>query len=125
MLALIGQFREPYFTVRPASADWKKLSLLSKIPLKGNLEKALLEIQNLNKSLNPGSGFNATILEAIEVTLSYVMFIRISHAISISGRSASLNFFPKRYNKYSKNLIFSDCTMKLRNLIFFHLDLWP
>ena len=89
------------------------------MPLKGNLEKALLESQNLNESLNTcfGRG-NATILEAIEVSLSYVVFIRISHAISISGRSVSLSFFPKRYNKYSMNLIFSGCTMKLRNLIF-------
>ena len=54
----------------------------------------------------------------MEVSLSYVVFIRISHAISISGRSVSLSFFPKRYNKYSMNLIFSGCTMKLRNLIF-------
>ena len=51
MLALIGQFRGPYFTVGPVSAEWKKLSSLSKMPLKGNLEKALLESQNLNKSL--------------------------------------------------------------------------
>ena len=68
------------------------------MPLKGNLEKALLESQNLNESLNTcfGRG-NATILEAIEVSLSYVVFIRISHTISISGRSVSLSFFPMRY----------------------------
>ena len=51
MLVLIGQFRGPYFTVRPVSAERKKLSSLSKMPLKGNLEKALLESQNLNESL--------------------------------------------------------------------------
>ena len=37
--------------VRPVSAERKKLSSLSKMPLKGNLEKALLESQNLNESL--------------------------------------------------------------------------
>ena len=73
----------------PYPLNEKRISLLSKMSLKGNLQKALLESRNLNESLN--------------VT---------------SGRSVSLNFFRKRCNKYSMNLIFSGCTMKLQSHIF-------
>lgn len=78
MLALIGQFRGPYFTVRPVFDEWKKLSSLSKKPLKRQLREGII------RESKPKWKFgwvNDTILEAIEVSLSYVAFIGISHAI--------------------------------------------